>query len=164
LSCPSSNAVTRGAWALGIPLGITEEFLRSLQSTGLVWAGAGLATIAVGGAVLTLRLIQRWGETFPHWIPFLGGKRVPIWLVVVPGALVSVLVTTAGLMFVRLTLFGAFTLGGRPLTLDENWAALAPELLWPIWGVALGAATLAYYRRRGARRNCGWSRQSDRSR
>lgn len=32
----------------------------------------------------------------------------------------------------------------------EDWAALAPELLWQVWGIALGAATLAYYlRRRG---------------
>jgi hypothetical protein len=38
----------------------------------------------------------------------------------------------------------------------ENWAALAPELLWPLWGAALGAATLAYYcRRRGKCRHCG---------
>ena len=38
----------------------------------------------------------------------------------------------------------------------KNWAALAPELLWPVWGAALGAATLAYYcRRRGKCRHCG---------
>jgi hypothetical protein len=33
--------------------------------------------------------------------------------------------------------------------------ALAPELLWPVWGVALGAATLAYYyRRRNKCKHC----------
>jgi hypothetical protein len=38
----------------------------------------------------------------------------------------------------------------------ENWAALAPELLWPLWGAALGAATLAYYyRRRSKCKHCG---------
>jgi hypothetical protein len=37
----------------------------------------------------------------------------------------------------------------------DNWAALAPELLWPLWGAALGAATLAYdYRRRGRCGHC----------
>lgn len=153
---PVLYAATRGAWALGIPLGITDEFLRSLQSTGLVWAGAGLAAVAVGGAVLTLGLIQWWGEVFPRWIPFAGGKPVPVWLAVVPAALVSVLVGAAGLMFVRLTLFGTFSVGETTLVLDENWAAIAPELLWPMWGAALGAATLAYYyRRRGACGRCG---------
>jgi len=45
----------------------------------------------VGGALLTLGLVQRWGEVF---IP----------LAVVPASLVSVLVTAADLMIVRMTL------------------------------------------------------------
>jgi hypothetical protein len=147
---------------LGIPLGISEDFLREGQADGAWWVGAALGAVAVSGAILTLGLIQRWGEIFPRWLPFLGGKRVPPALAIVPAALVSILVTTAGLMFVRLTLLGGFSLGdGIVLTLGEDWAAIAPELLWPIWGVALGAATLAYYLRRrgeagaaaGARRN-----------
>lgn len=149
---PILYAVTRGAWALGIPLGITEEFLRWLGSTGLVWAGAGLATVAVGGAILTLGLVQRWGEVFPRPIPFLGGRRVPVWLAVVPASLVSVLVATAGLMYVRMQLNGTF----GPLFGNDMWAATVPELLWPLWGVALGAATLAYYYcRRGKCKRCG---------
>lgn len=157
---PVLYALTRWAWALGIPLGISKAFLRQGQAMGLWWAGAALATLAVGGAVLTLGLTQRWGEVFPRWLPFLRGRRVPIWLAVVPACIVSVLVTTAGLMFVRMTLAG--TLGGvfgngkELVFTTENWAALAPELLWPLWGVALGAATLAYYyRRRGRCSYCG---------
>jgi hypothetical protein len=146
---PVIYAVTRWAWALGFPLGISEEFLREGQEVGLWWAGAALATLAVGGAILTLGLVQRWGEVFPRWIPFLGGKRVPIPFAVVPASLVSVLVTTSGLMFVRLTLTGRLgAILGEGVLGAENWAALAPELLWPLWGVALGAATLAYYYRR----------------
>jgi hypothetical protein len=58
-------------------------------------------------------------------------------------------------MFVRLTLLG--TLGEVFTFIDEgDWAALGPELLWPVWGVALAIATLAYYyRRRGRCANCG---------
>jgi hypothetical protein len=154
---PIFYALTRWAWALGIPLGISEGFLREGQETGLWWAGASLATIAVGGAILTLGLVQKWGEVFPRWIPFLAARRVPIWLAVVPASLVSVLVTTAGLMFVRLTLTGRLgAILGEGVLSAENWAALAPELLWPVWGVALGAAALAYYyRRRDKCRHCG---------
>lgn len=154
---PILYAVTRWAWALGMPLGITEEFLREGQASGLWLAGAALATLAVVGALLTLGLVQRWGEEFPGWWPIIGGRRVPPAVAVVPAAAVAVLVTAAGLMFVRLTLAGGFAFDeNTTFTLTDNWAALAPELLWPIWGIALGAATLAYhYRRRGTCRACG---------
>lgn len=103
--------------------------------------------MAIAGAMLTLGLEQRWGEIFPGWLPLLGGRRVPPALAIVPAALVSILVISAGLMFIRLALLGTagdvFTFIG-----DEDWVALAPELLWPVWGVALAAATLAYYLRR----------------
>lgn len=152
---PLLYAITRWAWALGIPLGISKEFLREGQETGLWWAGAGLATLGVGGSLLTLGLMQRWGEIFPRWIPFLSGKRVPIPLAVIPASLVAVLVTAAGLMFVRFTLIASRDEFSNFFN-AENWAALAPELLWPLWGFALGAATLAYYyRRRGRCRYCG---------
>jgi hypothetical protein len=90
-------------------------------------------------------------------MPFVGGKRVPIPLAVVPALVVSVLVTAAGLMFVRLTLTGRLdAILGDGILGGQNWAALAPELLWPLWGVALTAATMAYYyRRRGRCERCG---------
>jgi len=51
-------------------------------------------------------------------------------------------------MFVRPTLAGGFAFDeDTTFTLTDNWAALAPELLWPIWGITLGAATLAYHYR-----------------
>ena len=146
---PLLYAATRWAWALGIPLGISDELYQEGRETGLWWAGAALATVAIGGAILTLGLVQRWGEVFPRWVPFLAGRRVPPALAIVPASFVAILVTSAGLMFVRLTFFS--TVNDVFTFIDpEDWAALAPELLWPFWGIALGAATLAYYlRRRG---------------
>jgi hypothetical protein len=52
----------------------------------------------------------------------------------------SVLITGAGLTFVRLTLTDGF----RP---GADWAMSGPMLLWPIWGTALAVATVAYYYR-----------------
>lgn len=144
---PLVYAATRLAWALGIPLGLSPEFFETGQAEDTWLAGAALATVAIGGSILTLGLVQRWGEVFPRWLPFAGGKRVPPALAIVPAAVVSVMVTAAGLMFVRRTALG---MGFFSLT-GGDWAAIGPELLWPLWGAALGAATLAYYYRRRGR-------------
>jgi hypothetical protein len=149
IGVPIVYALTRYAWALGIPLGISQELYREGQAVGLWYLGAALATLAVIGAMLTLGLIRRWGEVFPPGIPIIGGGRVPLALAVVPASLVAVLVTNAGLMYWRMTFFGGgFEIAGILLTLEDSWAALVPELLWPVWGTALGAATAAYYFRR----------------
>jgi hypothetical protein len=57
--------------------------------------------VDLAGAFLTLGLVQRWGEVFPRWVPFLSGKRVPPAMAIVPASLVTVMVTSAGLQVVR---------------------------------------------------------------
>ncbi|MEU5786730.1 hypothetical protein ABZ754_03240 [Micromonospora purpureochromogenes] len=145
---PFAYALTRFAWAAGIPLGISPEMLDDMQETGQVWAGAGLGAFATVGAILTLGLVQRWGERFPRWMAGLAGRPVPVKLAVVPATLVAVAVTAATLGLVTMPEFwrlgGGFTM------------ASAPMLLWPFWGAALGAATYAYHlRRRGGCARCG---------
>ena len=156
VAVPVVYALTRWAWALGFPLGISEAFYHEGAAVGLWRVGAALATLAAGGALLTLGLTRRWGEVFPRRLPIIGGAAVPRGLVIVPAALVSVLVTAAGVMFVRMGFAGTFRIGRHTISFDENVGALAPELLWPLWGAALAAATLAYhYRTRGRCARCG---------
>ncbi|MBQ0991853.1 hypothetical protein KBX08_17390 [Micromonospora sp. H61] len=146
-SIPFTYALTRFAWAAGIPLGISRKFLTEMQDTGLVWAGFGLAAFATAGAILTLGLVQRWGERFPRWMLGLAGRRVPVKLAVVPATLVAISVTAASLGLLSNPKFWELT-GGLSIT-------GAPMMLWPVWGVALGAATYAYHlRRRGTCRRC----------
>jgi hypothetical protein len=146
---PAGYAVVRLAWAAGVPLGVSADFLAEMHASGLVWAGAGLGAFALVGAVLTLGLVQRWGEVFPRFLPGLAGRRVPIRLATVPATVVAISVTSASVGFLTTDGFLRMFTGGIS-------SATLPMVLWPLWGVALGAATLAYHlRRRGACADCG---------
>ncbi|MEV8630647.1 hypothetical protein AB0395_03230 [Streptosporangium sp. NPDC051023] len=142
---PLFYAVIRWAWALNIPLLFSEEGLRWLHQTGLVWAGAALATLAAGGGVLTLGLVHRWGEVWPRWVLGLRGRRVPPAFPVTFASTVTVVLMSAGTEAVRITKWS------DPVA----WMS-SPMTYWPIWAVALGVATLGYHlRRRGRCRHCG---------
>jgi len=157
---PVFYAFTRYAWALGFPLGMSEEHLRSGQENGLWISGLFLATFGLVGAALMLGLVQRWGEIFPRWMIGLAGHRVPIALAVVPASLASALLIVGGigvwsgigLMVANLVASGA----KDTEIIGAITFELGPTLLFPVWGIALAVATLGYYyRRRGPCGVCG---------
>jgi hypothetical protein len=141
VAVPAGYAVIRLAWFAGIPLGIPREFLAEMQANGMVVAGAGLGAFALAGAILTLGLVQRWGEVFPRWMIGLAGKRVPVRLATIPAGLVAPAVTAASLAYVTSDDFFTQIVG-------EPSLATLPMAFFPLWGVALGAATVAYHLRR----------------
>ncbi len=142
---PVPYEVTRIAWFLGHPTGISTEFLRMMQDTdGMLTVGLGFAVASMLGGVLTHGLVASWGERYPRWIWWRAGRRVPVALAVVPGGLVAVLLIPAGFMALRMALQ------------DDMWGTNAPSVLWMVWGTALGVAVGAYYlRRRLPCRRCG---------
>ena len=153
---PLAYCLTRWAWALGLSLGIDPGMYQEGLDSGLWLAGAGLATFGAGGAILTLGLIQRWGEVFPRWMIGFHGKRVPPMLAVVPATLVAVLVTAAGFMYIRIVI-------SRGGVTSSTWPLELPETLWVVWGAALFTATMAYHQRRRTAclrcgRDAGWDR------
>jgi hypothetical protein len=150
---PVLYAFTRYVWALGIPLGMSEEYHRFMQARGEWISGLFLANVGLVGAVLMLGLVQRWGEVFPRWMIGLAGRRVPIALAVIPAAIMSVLFMVGGIaMWSSLDKMAA----GAAATEQNMWIIVGPVLLFPVWAVALAVATLGYYyRRRGACSVCG---------
>ncbi|MFG1840759.1 NYN domain-containing protein [Micromonospora sp. NPDC049175] len=142
---PLPYEITRIAWALGVPLGVTSDFLRMMQETPAMLAvGLGCAVASAVGGVLTHGLVGRWGEVYPRWIWFRAGRRVPPALAVIPASIVAVTIIPAGLMFLWTP------------EVRGTWAVHVPSIFWIAWGVGLGAATIAYHlRRRGACRRCG---------
>jgi hypothetical protein len=157
---PAYYAVTRYAWALGFPLGMSAERFRHGQEIGLWILGLFLATFGLVGAVLMLGLVQRWGEVFPRWVIGLAGRRVPIALAVIPALLVSVLLIVGGIAIASslAQMVAALAASGAKDT-EINAAIIfevGPTLLFPVWGAALAVATLGYYyRRRGPCSVCG---------
>jgi hypothetical protein len=150
---PVFYALTRYAWALGFPLGMSEEHLRSGQESGAWISGLFLATFGLVGAALMLGLVQHWGEVFPRWMIGLAGRRVPIALAAVPASLASVLLIVGGIGIWSgyAQLVDAAAASGEDMVI-----VVGPTLLFPVWGVALAAATLGYYyRRRGPCSVCG---------
>jgi hypothetical protein len=142
---PLPYEITRVAWFLGHPLGISRDFLTMMQNTGgMLAVGLGCAIASALGGVLTHGLVSRWGEIYPRWIWFKAGKPVPPALATVPASIVAVVLIPAGLMMVW------------DPTISDGWGLRLPSVAWILWGAALGAATITYHlRRRGACRHCG---------
>ena len=146
---PFTYALTRFAWAAGIPLGISREFLD--RDAG---HRAGLGRVRAGRVRHRRRDPHpRAGAALGRAVPALDARprrsRVPVKLAVVPATLVAISVTAASLGLLSNPKFWRTRPAGSAST-------GAPMLLWPLWGVALGAATYAYHlRRRGACRRCG---------
>ena len=157
---PVFYALTRYAWALGFPLGMSEAYLRSGQASGTWIGGLFLANFGLVGAALMLGLVQRWGEVFPRWMIGLAGRRVPLALAVVPASIVSVLLIVGGIGIwsgLAQLVTGLAAAGSEGIGLvGEIIFQVGPTLLFPVWGGALAVATLGYYyRRRGPCSVCG---------
>ena len=149
---PVFYAVTRFAWALGIPLGMSVEDLRKGQESGTWISGLFLAAFGLVGAVLTLGLVQRWGEVFPRWTG-LAGRQVPIALAVVPAAIVAVLLIVGGISI--WSAYEQMVVAAEAVGQDFG-IFVGPVVVFPVWGVSLAVAALGYYyRRRGPCSVCG---------
>ena len=140
------SALWRMAMAVGITVGASEQ-IRSEQYGFPGWGTVyvfGLSFLLVGLGLLTLGLVQRWGEVVPRWVPLVGGKPVPPMAAVVPAGAGAVALT---LLWVSTfsnvgTIWALYGLDGAERVLMT--ACYAPLLLW---GPLLAAVTVSYHRR-----------------
>jgi hypothetical protein len=134
---PLPYVLARLTWLTPWPYGESHEVLAANPSLWL-W-GLGLAAAGEVGTWLTLGLIRDRGETFPSWVPALGGRTVPVMGALIPGAAVALLMCIAGHSIVQQALAPGAAAADRALVI------LVPL---PVWGPLLGAAVLAYWYRR----------------
>ncbi|MGW0885631.1 hypothetical protein [Streptomyces sp. NPDC002671] len=118
---------------------------------------AFLSLLSEGLALLALGLVRPWGERFPHWIPFLGGRRVPVKAAVIPAATGAFLLTSLYAYFFLNRWFfhfrpSASTGGGGHTDFSAHGWSLVLFLLCYIpilaWAPLLAILTFAYYKRR----------------
>ncbi|MDQ0614909.1 hypothetical protein QF046_002550 [Microbacterium sp. W4I4] len=139
--CALPYVIARASWLTPWPLFGGSANMLSTQPEVLL-TGLLLALGMLVGGVLTLGLVLPWGERFPRWLVGLGGRPVPLALVVVPASIVSVLFTVGGVEM------AFFSVGG---TVEAASVVLLLAVLpfW-LWGPLLGLATWAYAMKRMA--------------
>jgi hypothetical protein len=159
MAAPTAYASSRIAWALDIPYGVTRDFLVDMRADEptIFIAGAAIAFLGLAGATLTFGLIAAWGERWPRWLPWLGGRPVPPRVAVVPSLAVAALLVSAGKGW-----YVSAALGHLPeKVFGPNWATVIFGATLPVWGIALGAASFAYWLRcRGTCARCGRGRST----
>lgn len=143
------SCVWRLVIAAGIPMGwgpgsdLHHAYYPGRESLVLIFVS--LLQECLG--LLSLGLVQRWGEELPRWIPGLGGRRFHPWVAAVPAALGAIALT-------GITVLGASTWSEVNAANPDAPTGLglwlfnlsyAPLLLW---GPLLGILTIAYWRRR----------------
>jgi hypothetical protein len=146
------SGIWRLALGAGIPVGFSGSMAEMFEAPGWITLYVTLLTvISEALALLTLGLVQPWGEVVPGWVPVLGGRRIPTMAAVVPAAL-----GTLGVLWFSLTFVNEWFNPDLDYPASENpdgfyawWFGLsyAPLVLW---GPLLGAVTVHYYRRRRA--------------
>ncbi|MBL1081176.1 hypothetical protein JK359_04155 [Streptomyces actinomycinicus] len=136
------SGLWRIALAAGLP--VTSEPVRTGWGVAYVLV---LTAVTEGLALLTLGLVQPWGEVVPRWIPVIGGRPVHPLAAVVP-ALVG-----ASLLF-ALSLLVGFVQGGNladgALTDTRAQSVLLVVCYTPLlaWAPLLAVSAVAYHRRR----------------
>lgn len=102
--------------------------------------GVCLGFAALGGSVLTLGLLARWGTTYPGWVPGVGGRAVSPGWPTLTAIGVGLAITVAGRAMVQMI-----------LTEEDTEVPVVEVLLilpFPVWGPLLVAAAVAYHQRR----------------
>ena len=112
-----------------------------------------LSVVSSGAALLTIGLVHPWGEVIPRWVPFLGGRTVPVRAAVTAASAGATLIFA---VYAYALLNGVFELRATPdipgcpspLEGPGAWVAIASYAPLLAWGPLLVVVTVAYYRRR----------------
>lgn len=129
-------------WGLGSTVWTNDEKFQEWYDDGGGTYLLALCAMAALAAIFALSLIRPWGITFPRWVPFLAGKRVPRWPVIGLAGILSV-------FLFAYTLWAVYA----SFHTDDSEAIFAkgavyygiPQFL--VWSISLMVAGRSYQRR-----------------
>jgi hypothetical protein len=161
-------------WRAALLAGVFEGDAAPVGSTAEKVYIVALSVISMALALLTLGLVQSWGEVVPRWVPLLGGRRIPTLAAVIPAALGTFVLLAMAIFLALESTFHVVDQG--PVLIGDEHAGEPPRgmagLLEKVcylpllaWLPLLAAVTVAYHRRRAGRsaaRDSGWGRAGSR--
>jgi hypothetical protein len=140
------SGLWRIALVAGLPVANAAIVLPFSERVQIV----GLSLVAEVLALLSLGLVQRWGEILPEWLPLVGGRPVHRLAATVPAALGAAALTGIW-TFAVVNVWRGTTSGG----LDYFFPTVAQKVILLVcyvpllaWGPLLAVLTVAYFRRR----------------
>lgn len=141
---PLPSGLWRIGLACGFHLGFTAQGFRDM-SVGDVLGPIYLVALTLlteAAALLTLGLVQPWGERVPRWIPIIGGRTVRPTAAVVPASIGAVIVA-----MLWTPMLGWWMVPHTNMT--ETGHVVIGFLYLPLvaWAPLLFAVTVSYYRR-----------------
>nr|WSX48777.1 hypothetical protein OG409_07335 [Streptomyces sp. NBC_00974] len=86
-------ALPSGLWRIALVVGWPDWYAGHTWLPGERPYVLSLSLIAECLALLTLGLVRPWGERLPSWVPFVGGRAVPVRAAVVPASIGAFLAT-----------------------------------------------------------------------
>lgn len=140
------SGLWRIALVAGLPVASTAVILPFSERVQIV----SLSLVAEVLALLSLGLVQRWGEVLPHWLPLIGGRPIHRLAATVPAALGAVALTWVW-TFAAVNLLARTSSGALDHffpTVAQKAILLACYLPLLAWGPLLAVLTVAYFRRR----------------
>lgn len=143
---PLPSALWRISLVFGFSGGFTEQGLIDLNIAG--WGWIYLVTLSVLtelAALLTLGLVQPWGEVAPRWVPLLGGRSIPKTPVIFAASMGAIL-----LMVLWTPLLFWWNTAHPEMTTTGNNVVGILYLPLVIWGPLLAVVTVSYSLRRRA--------------
>ncbi|WP_192810017.1 hypothetical protein [Actinomadura rudentiformis] len=133
------------AMGLGVPLGFSGE-LADGPSWRLTPSVLTFSLLIGFFAFLALGLVRPWGEVFPRWIPFAGGRNVPTLFAASVASLGAVAVTFVGFAG-ALGWYDTRDEAGAPQGVAA-WVMVLCYAPFLAWGPLLAIVTVHYLLRR----------------
>lgn len=135
-----------GLWRIALVIGLPVAEV----DTGGFWVKVYIVSLSVvseGAALMTLGLVQPWGEIAPRWIPVIGGRPIRPLAAFIPAM-------TGAMTLTALWTWAFWGMAGSDFYtyFDDPQGVIVTLCYLPLlaWGPLLAVVAVAYLRRRRA--------------